>query len=432
MQAGGVDLANAARLERDDLVHRKNAALLSDDEVGALRDAFAQIKQISADARGDDRGFFEHAGMHGVPYWDCPHHTPQRIFLPWHRAYLYRLEQALADRVEGVTLPWWDWTTTREIPGPFADENAGGASNPLLGSATLVAAADIREGAPLIAQTSRDPSPAEFLPTPADLADVLGQTNYAFFNDACESIHDGVHGWVGGTMGNVGYAAFDPVFWAHHCMIDRMWWLWQQSGRMNAVPAPGWEDIVLEPFNLRVGDVLDANALGFDYADTETLLLADPAAGTAGAILITQAVATADAVPAADFASAYLEIGGIKHTGSSYEGLVYLNNPGATPETGADATAGYVGSFHVFGHGGCFGAEGHCEAPDERRRFDNRPLNRAIRMKKRVDVGEALRNAAAAGPELQFTIVARVTDGTPGVEPEGVLDVKRLSIVTYR
>lgn len=432
MEAGGVDLANAARLERDDLVHRKNAALLSGDEVGALRDAFAQIKQISADARGDDRGFFEHAGMHGVPYWDCPHHTPQRIFLPWHRAYLYRLEQALADRVEGVTLPWWDWTTTRAIPGPFADAEAGGAPNSLFGSATLVTAADIRPGAPLIAQTSRDPSPPEFLPAPADLRGVLDQPSFAVFSDACENIHDGVHGWVGGTMGNVGYAAFDPIFWAHHCMIDRVWWLWQQSGRLNAVPSPGWTDIVLEPFNLTVGDVLDANALGFDYADAETLLLADPAAGTPGAIIITQPVATAAAVPATDFSSAHLEIGGIKHTGSSYEGLVYLNNPGATRETGADATAGYVGSFNVFGHGGCFGAEGHCEAPDERRRFDNRPLNRAIRMKKRVDVSDALRNAAAAEDELQFTIVARVTDGTPGLEPEGVLDVKRLSIVLYR
>lgn len=430
MEAGGVDLANSARLERDDLVHRKNAALLSEDEVNALRDAFAQIKQISADARGDDRGFFEHAGMHGVPYWDCPHHTPQRIFLPWHRAYLYRLEQALADRVDGVTLPWWDWTTTREIPGPFAEETAGGAPNPLYDSETLLTATDIREGAPLVERTSREPGQPDWLPGPADLDDVLSQTNYAFFNDACENIHDGVHGWVGGTMGNVGYAAFDPVFWVHHCMIDRIWWLWQQSGRMNAVPAPGWEDIVLEPFNLRVRDVLDANALGFDYADSETLLLADPGAGTPGAVIVTQPVQTALAVPVDDFSSAYLEIGGIKHTGSSYEGLVYVNNPDATSATGADATAGYVGSFHVFGHGGCFGAAGHCEAPHERRRFDNRPLNRAIRMKKRLDVTAALRTVSS--PDLQFTIVARVTDGIPGLDPEGVLDVKRLSVVMYR
>ena len=147
-------------------------------------------------------------------------------------------------------------------------------------------------------------------------------------------------------------------------------------------------------------------------------------------MLVTQPVDSTAAVPVDDFSSAYLEIGGIKHTGSSWEGLVYVNNPDATLATGADATAGYVGSFHVFGHGGCFGAAGHCEAPHERRRFDNRPLNRAIRMKKRLDVSAALRTLSS--PDLQFTIVARVTDGIPGLDPEGVLDVKRLSIVTSR
>lgn len=432
MESGAIDLANVARLERDDIVHRKNAALLSADESGALRSAFEQIKQISVDARGDDRGFFAHAGMHGVPFWDCPHHSPQRIFLPWHRAYLYRLEQSLADRVEGVTLPWWDWTTTREIPAPFAEPKANGDANPLFSSKTLVTPADVREDAPVIKTTSRDPSPAEFLPGPDDLTDVFAQPSFAVFSDACENIHDGVHGWVGGTMGNVGYAAFDPVFWAHHCMIDRVWWLWQQDGRMNAVPFAGWEDLVLEPFNLTVRDVLNANALGFDYADSETLLVPNAAAGTPGAILVTEPVARADAVPAGDFSSAHLEIGGIKHTGSSYEGRVFLNAPGATLESGTDPTEGYIGSFHVFGHGGCFGAAGHCDAPHDRRRFDNRPLARAIRMKKRVDITEALRSAAAAGDELQFTIVARVSDGIPGLDPEGVLDVKRLSIVTYR
>ena len=429
MEATGRDVANAARLERDDLVHRKNAALLSGDEVLALRSAFEQVKQISEDARGDDRGFFEHAGMHGVPYWDCPHHTPQRIFLPWHRAYLYRLEQALADRVTGVTLPWWDWTTTREIPAPFAEEEVGGAPNPLYKTRTLVTEADIRDAAPLIEETFRDPSPPEFLPGVADLEAVMSQPSYAVFNDACEDIHDGVHGWVGGTMGNVGYAAFDPVFWVHHCMIDRMWWLWQQDNRLNAVPAPGWEDIVLEPFNLRVRDVLNANALGFDYADAETLIERLAGAGTPGEVIVCEPVASEVVVPAADYSTAHFEIGGIKHTGASYEGLVYINNPDADASTGKDAEAGYVGSFHVFGHGGCFGAEGHCDNREpERRRFDNRPLDRSIRMKKRVSITDALRSAAASSDEIQFTIVARTT----AADPEGVLDVKRLSVVMYR
>lgn len=425
METTAGDIANAARLERDDILHRKNAALLSEDEVAGLRSAWEQIKQISEDARGDHRGYFEHAGLHGVPYWACPHHTPQRIFLPWHRAYLYRLEQALQDRVASTTLPWWDWTTTRGIPGPFAE----GGANTLLGARTLVTPADVRDGAPLIEETSRDPSDPDLLPSPEDLRRVLeDEPSFAVFSDACEDLHDGVHGWVGGTMGAVSYAAFDPVFWAHHCMIDRVWWLWQQDNRMNAVPFAGWEDLVLEPFNLRVRDVLNANALGFDYADAETLLHPRAGAGSPGEILVTEPVATALAVPATDYRTADFEVGGIRHTGSSYEGLVYINNPDANAGTGKDVGTGFAGSFNVFGHGGCFGAEGHCDAPDERRRFDNRPISRAIRMKKRVDIGDPLRAAAASSSEIQFTIVARTSDP----DPQGVLDVRRLSIVTYR
>ena len=49
-------------------------------------------------------------------------------------------------------------------------------------------------------------------------------------------------------------------------------------------------------------------------------------------------------------------------------------------------------------------------------------------MKRRVSITDALRRAAQDDAEIVFTIVARTSDP----DPEGVLDVKRLSIVTYR
>ncbi len=44
------------------------------------------------------------------------------------------------------------------------------------------------------------------------------------------SIHNRVHVWVGGTDGTMLYATSpnDPVFWLHHCNIDRLWSEWQK------------------------------------------------------------------------------------------------------------------------------------------------------------------------------------------------------------
>ncbi|KAI9713808.1 MAG: hypothetical protein M1820_000538 [Bogoriella megaspora] len=50
-----------------------------------------------------------------------------------------------------------------------------------------------------------------------------------------EYIHNNLHNWIGGTdlsdgagqMGDVPVAAFDPIFWMHHCNIDRLFAIWQ-------------------------------------------------------------------------------------------------------------------------------------------------------------------------------------------------------------
>lgn len=70
-------------------------------------------------------------------------------------------------------------------------------------------------------------------------------TNYANYNqfsnsawitnsntqDSIESIHDVVHGAVGGSnyghMSIIDVSAFDPIFWMHHAMVDRAFALWQ-------------------------------------------------------------------------------------------------------------------------------------------------------------------------------------------------------------
>ena len=59
------------------------------------------------------------------------------------------------------------------------------------------------------------------------------------------------------------------------------------------------------------------------------------------------------------FERADLEFYDIEHAESSFEGRVFLNNPDANINTEKTKENGYVDSFYVFSHGGCFGDAGH-------------------------------------------------------------------------
>ena len=101
---------------------------------------------------------------------------------------------------------------------------------------------------------------------------LLNLTQFNDFTNQLENIHDFVHGWtggnngsIGGDMGSLGTAAWDPIFWSHHCNIDRLWYLWQLKHGVNNI-SPALLPMVLQPFGLKVQDVLSINALGYEYA----------------------------------------------------------------------------------------------------------------------------------------------------------------------
>jgi tyrosinase len=70
----------------------------------------------------------------------------------------------------------------------------------------------------------------------------LAQTSYLpvganpGFNQALDQgLHGNVHVFVGNAqgMGQIPWAANDPVFWMHHCNIDRLWVRWNASPHAN-------------------------------------------------------------------------------------------------------------------------------------------------------------------------------------------------------
>ena len=240
------------------LRHRRDARRLTTGQLTELRLAITKAQAIS-----DDRGYQAWAGIHGLPLpISCTHHTT--LFLPWHRAYLYFLEKALQDQVPGVTLPWWDWTKDQtDVPAPYRPARVNRKRNPLHDSP--IQPSGRRD--PSETRTFREPGQFASLPTAADLSAVMANTDFFAFQTQLESLHDGVHVWTGGTMGDISVAAYDPVFWAHHCMVDRVWYLWQLA-HPGANPPASVLGRALPPFAMTVADTLSTDHLGYDYAAT--------------------------------------------------------------------------------------------------------------------------------------------------------------------
>lgn len=137
----------------------------------------------------------------------------------------------------------------------------------------------------------------------------------------------------------------------------------------------------------------------------------------------------------ADFTRADLQFRGVDHSGPSFEARIFLDNPDADASTPADDAAGYAGSFHIFGHGGCFGDLGHCEIVHSDDPFDRRPQHQLTPYIKTVTITDALRRArdSAGGGTFTITVVAIVADvpTARGPKRDDVLDFESVSLVSY-
>ena len=94
--------------------------------------------------------------------------------------------------------------------------------------------------AEIAAQTSRIEDSPWRLPTARTISWLLGLGDFLDFQQQLEQVHDDVHVWVGGTMAEIPFAAYDPLFFAHHAMVDRVWRLWQLRHPTAGMP-PGVE-----------------------------------------------------------------------------------------------------------------------------------------------------------------------------------------------
>jgi tyrosinase len=131
-----------------------------------------------------------------------------------------------------------------------------------------------------------------------------------------------------------------------------------------------------------------------------------------------------------------LEFRGVDHSGPSFEARVFFQNPRADQATAQNEAEGYAGSFHIFGHGGCFGELGHCDVGETPRGvYDRRPPHPLTPYFKKVVVTEALQRVmqTADGDKLTVTVVPVVPENPASrVKVDDPLKFESVSLITYQ
>ncbi|HEX2832608.1 MAG TPA: tyrosinase family protein [Thermoanaerobaculia bacterium] len=171
----------------------------------------------------------------------CQHGTPW--FFAWHRLYLYYFEQVLqkAANDPNLRLPYWDYTDPANLamPAPYSTptyfDGQGHIEANALNEPRRTPGWN-PPGGNLLDATSTNINDAlkdkTFFDTP---------TGTGYQSDIEGNVHGYVHCTVvpcpGPDMGAVGYSANDPIFWAHHANIDRMWDCWTSLGNKNPTDA---------------------------------------------------------------------------------------------------------------------------------------------------------------------------------------------------
>lgn len=151
----------------------------------------------------------------------CPH--TNWWFLPWHRVYVYYFEQVCRTVVNkpGFRLPYWNWSANNNIPAPFLESGSSLYDNTRR-SNTVSPEAVNQE---LINRLVRSPSELDMFSGSASTQRGSGRTGLLEGTP-----HNTVHRNIAGNMATL-LSPRDPIFWMHHCNIDRIWASWQRIVR---------------------------------------------------------------------------------------------------------------------------------------------------------------------------------------------------------
>ncbi len=176
----------------------------------------------------DPRSWAAQAAIHGTVaggFNFCQHGTDH--FFSWHRAYLVYFER-ICQTLTGdphFGLPYWNWNQDPAIQAAF-----------------------LAPGSPLFHPRDRTTVAGNPAFSDSTLDTIFGDPNFYTFSSQLEGTpHNTAHVVVGGDM-VTGGSPLDPVFWAHHCMVDYCWAKWNLELENDNTNDPGWNETTWNHF----------------------------------------------------------------------------------------------------------------------------------------------------------------------------------------
>jgi hypothetical protein len=218
------------------------------------------------------------ANIHGLmaastdPQWNQCRHA-HWWFVAWHRAYVLGLEHQLQAAIgdNKFRLPYWDYLDAgqRKIPAAFKKTTSSLFESSRAGQEVGFEISDLKKTF----------SAAKYLGNiiaggfgGASVASGTVSAPKANRGRMEQNPHNTVHVDIGGLMGNPQTAAQDPIFWVHHCNIDRIWEVWIKNGPHTNPSTNAFANETFtfpgvngQPVTRKVADMFDTKKLGYTY-----------------------------------------------------------------------------------------------------------------------------------------------------------------------
>ncbi|GMJ14354.1 hypothetical protein HRI_005104600 [Hibiscus trionum] len=286
----------------DPLRTRPAAHLVDDDYLDKFSKAIERMKCLPAD---DPRSFMQQANVHcaycngtyhqvGFPDLEIEVHSSW-LFFPFHRLYIYFFERILGKLIgdPSFAMPFWNWDAPAgmQMPAIYTNPNSplyDKFRNACHQPPTIV---DLNYGKHGSSSTSREDQISKNLILMNTQMNTNGKLFLGEAYRKCDKPspgagslerlpHNTIHNWCGDNtqpngedMGDFYSAARDPIFYAHHSNVDRMWSVWKTlGGKRRDFTDPDWLNTTFlfydenaDLVRAKVGDCLDTMKLRYDY-----------------------------------------------------------------------------------------------------------------------------------------------------------------------